>query len=216
MNIILTIIFPCLQFFVNLLLTGFGGGPIYSLNYPRGVAFDSQSGLIYIADKNNHRILSYSPNTTSTKLVVGGNGQGKNNTQLNNPIAIDFDSTTNSLIIVNLGTHTVVRWVLGSPYWTLITGNINGTAGNSSTELSTPSDVTVDRLGNIYIADTNNHRIQFFPVGSTSGTTIAGVTGVFGSSALLLRNPSSAVVDSQFNLYVSDSINHRIRKFMRY
>lgn len=206
------IILTNLLFFI-----GFGVGPIYSLNYPRGVAVNSQSGVVYIADKNNHRILCYSPNTSSTTIVAGGTGQGKNYTQLNNPVGIDFDPTTNSLIIVNLGTHTVVRWILGASNWTLITGNINGTIGNSSTELSSPSDVTVDRMGNIYIADTDNQRIQFFPVGSTiSGTTIAGVTGVPGSSALLLRSPSSAALDSQFNLYVSDSDNHRIRRFMRY
>lgn len=201
---------------INLIFTGTGAGPIYYLNYPSGVAYDSQSDLVYIADKNNHRVLCYSPNKASLNLVAGGNGQGTNYTQLNNPVGIDFDSSTNSLIISNLGSHTVVRWTIGATNWTLITGNINGTAGNSSTELSSPYDVTVDPMGNIYIADTDNDRIQFFPVGSTNGVTIVGSTGVSGVSSTLLNGPYSVALDSQLNLYVSDMNNHRVQRFMRY
>ena len=46
--------------------------------------------------------------------------------------------------------------------------------------------------------------------------TIAGITGILGANASLLNNPVSVVLDTQLNLYVSDTVNHRIQKFMRF
>ena len=60
------------------------------------------------------------------------------------------------------------------------------------------------------------HRIQFYPVDTINGTTIAGTTNFAGSNASLLAYPLSLVLDTQLNLYVSDYINHQILKFMRY
>ncbi|CAF5085030.1 unnamed protein product, partial [Rotaria magnacalcarata] len=39
-------------------------------------------------------------------------------------------------------------------------------SGNSSTMLFYPLDVEVDFMGNVYVADTSNHRIQLFQAGS--------------------------------------------------
>ena len=74
----------------------------------------------------------------------------------------------------------------------------------------------MDPMGNIYIADTSNTRVQFYPVGATNGTTIAGTTSVFGTNATLFASPISVVLDSQLNLIVADYNNHRIQKFIRY
>ena len=77
--------------------------------------------------------------------------------------------------------------------------------------------MTVDSAGNLYIADTNNHRIRKI---DTSGviTTVAG-TGVVGDSGddgaattAQLNSPFNVTVDSAGNLYIADTNNHRIRK----
>jgi sugar lactone lactonase YvrE len=197
-----------------LIFIGIIGNSTNQLNFPRGITFNYQSGIYYISDRDNHRILSYSPNTFSVNLIAGGNGAGKNYTQLNSPTGLDFDYTTNSLVIVNFGSNNLVRWVIGASNWTLFAGNINGNAGSTSSTFSGPYDVKVDAVGNAYVADTSNHRIQLFLAGQTNGSTIVGVTGVYGNTSNLLYNPASVAFDSRLNLYVSDTSNHRIQKFM--
>ncbi|MCH8315303.1 MAG: hypothetical protein IIA64_04955, partial [Planctomycetes bacterium] len=109
------------------------------------------------------------------------------------------------------------------------TGDISTVAGGGSLQtgdgnlataawINTPYDVAVDAAGNIYIADTFNHRIRKVDIGTGLISTIAG-TGVLGyggdggaATAALLDTPSGIVVDSGGNVIFSDTDNHRIRK----
>ncbi|CAF5029765.1 unnamed protein product, partial [Rotaria sp. Silwood1] len=155
-------------------------------NEPHGIASDWSSGTIYVSDYANHRIVQYLlSNTTSGKVVAGGNGLGTARNQLYFPVGIYFDSSSNSLFIANIGSHTIVRWVIGVSNWTLVAG-VTGSAGITSTLLNSPGDVTFDWMGNMYVADVNNHCIQFFRASQSNGTTIAGVTLVPGSNSSLL------------------------------
>ena len=70
--------------------------------------------------------------------------------------------------------------------------------------------------GNIYVVDTYNQRIQVFLVGQSNGTTIAGVTSILGSTSNLFRYPYSLALDHQFNLYICDTYNFRVQRFLRY
>ncbi|CAF1096715.1 unnamed protein product [Rotaria sordida] len=197
------------------MFSGTAGSLNNQLNLPYGFARDLSSGTRYIADYSNHRIMSYLPGSTNGTVIAGGNGSGTSSTQLMNPIGLCFDSSSNSLLIANYGAHNIVRWVLGATSWTLVAG-ITGSAGSTSTQLNSPMDVTLDSMGNIYVADSSNHRIQFFLAGQSNGTTIAGITAVGGSTSTQLNSPSSVIVDTQFNLYVSDFANHRVQKFLFY
>lgn len=160
--------------------------------------------------------MSYTLNSTVGTLVAGGNGPGNNNTQLNLPGGLYFDSSTDSLIIANYGEHNIVRWVVGASNWTLIAGSITGSFGSGPTLLRFPWDFTFDSMGNIYVADRANHRIQFFLAGKLNATTIAGETAQSGNSSTRLNRPLSLALDSQLNLYVADTFNNRIQKFVRY
>jgi hypothetical protein len=160
--------------------------------------------------------MSYTSNSTVGTLVAGGNGAGMNDTQLNNPRGLYFDSSTNSLLIANSGANNVVRWVIGDSNWTLVAGNINGIFGTGSTTLHGPSDVILDLMGNIYVADKYNYRVQFFLGGGNNGTTIAGITSQYGNTSVELNQVTSIALDSQYNLYVSDTVNNRVQQFTRY
>ena len=187
-----------------------------SLSSPYGVTRDPISSALYIADRSNHRVMCYSSNALFGTVVAGGNGQGINNTQLYSPFGIHLDVISNSLLIANYEANNTVRWRLGASNWELIFGNENGTSGSTSTDLGRPRDITLDPMGNSYVVDFDNQRIQFFSVGERNGRTIAGITRSIGSNATLLNYPNSVALDNQLNLYVSDNLNHRVQKFMRY
>ncbi len=92
----------------------------------------------------------------------------------------------------------------------------DGSAATSA-QLNTPSCVTVDDSGNVYIADTNNYRVRRV---STSGiiTTVAGI-GSYSSSGdggaatkAALAGPTGLAMDASGNLYIADAAASRIRK----
>jgi len=116
---------------------------------------------------------------------------------------------SNSLLIANFGSHTIVCW-------TLVAGNINGTSRSSTALLNGPVGITLDPTGKVYVADSNNHRVQLFLTNQSTGITIAGVTGVLGSNTALLNYPFWPLLNNQLNLYVKDYLNHRVQKFNRY
>jgi sugar lactone lactonase YvrE len=198
-----------------LTFTGTAGNALNLLNNPNYITMDQTSGILYISDTGNHRIMQYLPGATSGTIVAGGNGAGLNTNQLDSPTGVYFDSSSNSLIIANWNSNNVVRWILGASNWTLLAGSINGTAGNTSTLLKHPEGVLLDPLGNLYVSDQANNRVQFFQPGQSNGTTIAGITDVGGSAPNLLSSPYGLGMDNQFNLYVADSGNNRIMKFRR-
>jgi DNA-binding beta-propeller fold protein YncE len=82
-----------------------------------------------------------------------------------------------------------------------------GGSGIQKGQMSGPSDVTFDQQGNIYVADTNNNRIEKY---DSQGNFLA-VAGGFGGD-VTLNQPWSMAVDSDGNVYVADTWNHDITK----
>ena len=194
---------------------GYGSGN-NQFKTPYNIFRESQSGTLYVSDNGNDRVMRYTEGSNTGVRVAGGNGRGSNTNQLNYPMGIYFESSSNSLIIANTLANNIVRWRIGDSNWTLVTGNRNGTRGNSPFSLYSPFALTIDPMGNMYVADSDNNRIQFFPRGQTEGRTIAGITGVLGSNSTLLRTSYSVVFDNQLNLYIADSWSNRVQKFLRY
>lgn len=196
--------------------TGSAGSADNQLNSPHGLSRDPTTHMIYIADFSNHRVMSYRIGATVGHMVAGKNMSANDSSSLYFPVRLHFDSSTHSLYINNLGRHNIIRWILGADAGSLVAGSVQGLSGNSSRQLSLPMALTLDPMGNVYVADTMNHRIQFFAVDQTIGITIAGVTGVTGSNPSLLSHPYSLKLDNHLNLYVADTGNHRVQKYQRY
>jgi len=74
---------------------------------------------------------------------------------------------------------------------------------------SSPNGVAVDGSGNVYVADTGNHRIQKF---SSSGVFV-DTWGSKGRENGQFKYPAGVAVDGSGNVHVADSGNHRIQKF---
>ncbi|CAM4793044.1 unnamed protein product [Rotaria magnacalcarata] len=169
--------------------TGASGNTSTQLYNPRNVTMDSSSNMLYVADTDNHRIMSYVLNSPVGIIVAGGNGVGTLINQF--------------LVIANCGVYTIVQWVIGSSGWTILVGCV-GIYGSSPLMLYGPMGATLDSMGNIYVADAYTHRIQFFATGQRNGTTIAGVSGTTGMLSSQLNSPRSIALGNQLNMYVSD------------
>ena len=94
---------------------------------------------------------------------------------------------------------------------------------SQSAQFNLPSDVVMDAAGNIFVADTLNHRIRKIDtlgnVTTYAGTGVPGdvpaaITPLVTSTAALAQfnEPKGLVLDALGNLYVADSMNHCIRK----
>jgi sugar lactone lactonase YvrE len=170
-------------------------------------------------------VLTVTPSRTITTtagtgaLGYAGNGGAPTSATLADPSGLAYDQAGN-LYVAEARNH-VVREILSTGTITLIAGTgIQGYGGDGATataaELDTPAGVAVDARGDIYIADSHNHRIREISGGIIR--TIAG-TGIPGSSgdgaaaaAAQLALPSGVAVDADGNVYIADTNNHRIRK----
>ncbi|CAF1597399.1 unnamed protein product, partial [Adineta ricciae] len=82
------------------------------------------------------------------------------------------------------------------------------TAGNTSNMLNGPTGIFVNTNFDLYVADSNNHRIQLFSQGQPNARTVAGN----GSSnpTTTLQFPTAIILDSDSYMYIADTNNHRI------
>ena len=108
--------------------------------------------------------------------------------------------------IYTVGAKSHVVRVTGANVLTLGTG----TPGSGTDQFHYPHGVAVDAEGNIYVADTSNHRIQVFNGGGAYRRTIGSGEGAGDEQ---FNAPYGVAVDEQGNVYVADSNNHRIKVF---
>lgn len=95
-----------------------------------------------------------------------------------------------------------------------------GDGGAASSASLDASDVAVDRFGNLYIAEFDNHRVRRVDAATGNISTVAAIDGTyFGFSgdgaaapAAQLYRPSGVAVDAAGNVYIADTHNQRVRK----
>ncbi len=119
---------------------------------------------------------------------------------------------SNAVSVQSNAAVTVREPLLGGRTIDTVAGNgTPGFAGDgdraTAAQLNAPAGLAVDGAGNLYIADTGNHRIRKVDAATGDMTTMAG-TDAPGA----LNAPSDVAVGMAGNLYIADTGNHRIRK----
>ncbi len=84
-----------------------------------------------------------------------------------------------------------------------------GSRGRENGEFDEPRAIAVDKEGNIYVVDTQNHRVQSF---SSKGRFVRA-WGQKGSGEGEFSGLCGIEVDEEGYVYVADTWNHRIQKF---
>lgn len=138
------------------------GSGLHQLDEPTYLFVD-QDRAVYVADKNNNRIMKWEKDAEQGVVVAGGNGAGNSTRQLNHPRGLFVDSQGN-IYVADSNNHRVMRWCKKLDGTVIVGGNGSGQTAN---QLHIPIGLAVDRHYNLHILDCFNHRVQRFSVTGT-------------------------------------------------
>jgi len=208
---------------------GFGGdgGPATQarLRQPHSIALDHRGGL-YIADIGNHRIRRVDLASGMIDTVAGNGeaelptdgGQARGHALLG-PRALAIDGPT-MWIALREG-HSV--WQLDLNEGTLHHVAGSGMKGNRdgdrlTAQFNGPKGIAVGPDGRLFVVDTENHTIRAVDPQRGLVTTVAG-SGQPGDSGdggparkATMNRPHGIGVDANGDLYIGDTLNHRVRR----
>ena len=186
----------------------------------------ASNGDIYISHRSQNKIRKIDQNGIVS--TVAGNGHAKfsgdgglaKNASLNFPAGLAFDPAGN-LYVADRNNHRI-RKIDTNGIITTIAGNgipDYSSDGIKATEssLNFPSDVAIDKSGQIYISDRSNNRIRKVDtngiITTYAGMGVASYGGDFGpADEAFLKFPFGLSFDNKGNLFVADRGNNRVRK----
>ncbi len=212
---------------------GFSGDNVQAtateLYYPAGIAIDSAGDLL-IADYDNNRIREVNKATGVITTVAGngtqgftGDGAAATAAELNHPVGLGFDSS-GDLFIADTSNDVIRELVAGTGTIKTVAGigTSSGFSGDgglaTAAKLNAPYGVALDSAGDLFIADIDNSRIREVNAATGVITTVAGSgTQLFAgdggpATAADLILPSDVLVDAAGDLFITDTLNNRIRE----
>ena len=218
-----------------------GQATVASLKFPSDVAVDT-SGNIYIAESASNCIRMVTKSTGIITTVAGmysifsplgyysGDGGQATSAALNIPGGVAVDASGN-IYIADTSNYRIRLVTKSTGIISTVAGTATSTGGQvgdgglaTSAALNLPAGIVVDASGNVYIADTYGYRIRLVTKSTGILSTVAGTGssggnydtyGGDGGKATLARlsSPSKLALDASGNIYVSDSVDRRIRMF---
>lgn len=193
---------------------------------PSAIAYDAQ-GNLYIAETGNHDIRKVDTAGNITTIAgtgtqgFSGDGGPATSAELDSPQGLAVDAAGN-LYIADTHNQRIRKISAATGIITTVAGT--GTAGYSgdsgpaiSARLDLPTAIALDAAGNLYVADSANHRIRRVSatgiITTVAGNGIEGYSGDNGPAiAAELDSPSGIALDAVGDLYLADTHNQRIRK----
>lgn len=192
-------------------------GTASKFNYPHGIAVDA-SGNVYVADSNNNRIRKITP--AGVVSTLAGSGAAGFSDGIGTAAKFDFPTgvsvdVNGNVYVVDKNNHKI-RKITPAGDVSTFAGSTQGylDAAGTSARFNYPYGITLDASNNIFISDSQNHKIRkITPLGLVS--TLAGSTSGFADGTTLTSKfsfPQGLAIDDSNNLFVADNNNHKIRK----
>jgi len=205
------------------------GGPALKAQFNReidGIVAD-MLGNLYVSDKYNYRIRKIDINGIVT--TIAGNGSkgfsGDNGlatkAKINKPSGIAVDKNSN-LYFADTENHRIRKVDPNGIITTIAGTGSRGYSGDGGmarkAKLNYPTGLSLDAKNNLYLIDSINCRIRKIDkkgiIITVAGNGILGFSGDGGlaTKAKLNRNAQDITLNASGNLYISDTLNNRIRK----
>jgi sugar lactone lactonase YvrE len=192
-----------------------GPGSVARFDFPSSLVVDA-TGIVYVADANNHAIRRISPDGTVTTFAGLAGTKGSDDgtgsaARFNRPegLAIDAGGTLyvadagNELIrkISPAGTVTTVAGSAG------VVGAIDG-AANAAT-FSAPFRIAVDAAGTLYVAEVGNYDIRKITPAGAVTTVYSGYTS-FEGEEVPINSPAGLVVSPRGTILFADRLTRAV------
>jgi sugar lactone lactonase YvrE len=188
---------------------------------PRALAFDGAGNLL-ISNAGRHRVRKVDLNTRLVSTVAGssqgfdGGGHQALESSFSMPTGLSYDASGN-LIIVDLGNQRVRKINQASQLVTTLAGGYLGDGKKATVaSLNEPSNLAVDAAGNLYIADTYNHRIRKVDssgkISTIAGTGISGNNGDGTATSAMVNYPWGVAVNPAGEVFIADTYNGALRR----
>ncbi len=162
------------------------------LSLPAGVALDAEDRL-FVSDADLHTIICFSP-TGKPLATFGG-------TRLGRPGGIAIDRLRNRLYVADAKNSRIAVFDTATMQFVAYFGTPSKPGANPGGTFYAPTNVAVDRQGNVYVADTWNYRVQIL---DANGKFIR-MFGAQGDRPGEFIRPKGIAVDSEGHIYVADA-----------
>ena len=182
-----------------------------SVYYPDGLGVDA-AGNLYVSENSRIRLVPAAGGTVRTvagnaTLGFAGDKGAAVGAKLAFPAGI-FAFANGDLLLADTGNFRLRR-VTGGTIDTIAGITITDGVSALFSVFNGPHGMAEDSAGNIYIADTFNHRIRLLTASTGTVSTVAG-TGTAGSLEGRINGPDDVAIDSKGVVYFSDTGNSRI------
>lgn len=192
-----------------------GTGTEAQFYYLTGVAVGAD-GIIYVADKDNHKIRKVTPNGVVTTLAGSSSGYAEGTgsaAKFSQPYTVAVHS--GNIYVADAGNHRIRKITSEGVVSTLAGSSQGGADGTGeAAQFYYPYGVATDAAGNVFVADTFNQKVRKITsagvVSTYAGSTNGNADG--GSTAAQFNYLTGVAVGADGSVYVADKDNHRIRK----
>ena len=179
-----------------------------SFSSPYAVAIDG-TGNVYVADTGNNRVQKFDPQDNFiTYIGASAPNASSANGSFNQPSGVAVDSS-GYVWVADSGNNRLQKFDPQGNFITY-TGASAPNASSANGSFNFPHRIAVDVSKNVYVADTNNNRIQKFGLQGNFITYIGASAPNASSANDSFSYPYGVAVDGNGNVYVADSSNSRV------